>query len=166
MMKALYLSIIIICFLNSSEAIAINSVSKTSTIQVPKTEINLQSKKKLNRWQRFKSKFSKRISSAKKWLKKIALDKELISLALIFGVSMFGSALIFVGSAFVFSAIITSTYTAAFLAGGVAAIGGYILSDYLYRVSLKEKSPLWYKLVSGFCVLVPFFVILAYYTSE
>lgn len=166
-MKAFYLSIFMIFFLNISETDAVNSVSKTSTIQ--KTETKLQSKKKLNRWQHFKTTFRKKKFLIKKWLKKMkkkAFSKALIQLALIFGLSMFGATAIFLGSAFVFSLLIASANTAAILAGIVAAVGGYILTDYLYRMILKEKSPWWFKIISGFFVLTPLLVILIFLNSD
>ncbi len=160
-MKAFYFLIFTICLLNPSEAVAI----KTTTIQVQKTVTKSQSKKKLNRWQRFKNHFSKKKISIKKWLKRKAINKTLVGILLIFGVTMFGSTLIFLGAAFAFSLLASAT-TAAILAGIVAAIGGYFLTEYLYQSIVKEKSPLWLKITAGFFALIPLLAILAFYTSE
>lgn len=168
-MKAFYLSIFMFCFLNLSEGIAINTASKTTTHQIQETEISIESKEKSSRWQRFKNKVSQKKTLLSKWFQKIkrkALNKVGVAIGLILGVSFFGGGLLFLGSLFVFSGLITSVYTAAIISGIIAAVGGYILSDYLYRQIVKEKSPLWFKLTSGFFVAMPLLVVFAYLASE
>ncbi len=168
-MKAFYLTILVICFFNLSEGIAINTTSKTATHQIQETGISVQSKKKTSRWKRFKNKISQKKTLLSKWFRKIkkaAVNKVGVAIGLIFGISIFGTMLLFFGSLFVFSSIITGVYAAAITSGILAAVGGYILSDYLYRKIAKEKSPLWFKLTSGFFVIMPLLVVFAYLASE